>query len=225
MNSSTCNINEIQKIKHIENRYKGKSYIASKVLINISATLFGLKAATLMNITNLTKKPMLDLWEKYGKEIYLGPHIENFELKRTDHNVIVLFYERCKLEKIIYDKKNINFLRKFGYSEQMSIEEMLQHLKSRYSNCCPHEIGIFLGIPLKDVLGYMGLTSAPCTFCGCWKVYGDPEKSKRIFRAFKRAREKVIQLLLSREDPFKILFAKRSWVHVHKEVCGMEQSF
>lgn len=43
--------------------------------------------------------------------------------------------------------------------------------------CCsadfPHEIGVFLGYPLGDVVGFIENRGKNFTCCGCWKSYGD----------------------------------------------------
>jgi hypothetical protein len=47
----------------------------------------------------------------------------------------------------------------------------------------PHEIGLALGYPAKDVLGYMGLQQLDFTACCGWRVYGDPLPSLAMSRA------------------------------------------
>ena len=37
----------------------------------------------------------------------------------------------------------------------------------------PHEIGVFLGYPLEDVLGFIENGGRNCLYCGCWKVYAN----------------------------------------------------
>ena len=36
----------------------------------------------------------------------------------------------------------------------------------------PHEIGVFLGYPLEDVVGFIRHRGKCFTCCGCWKSYG-----------------------------------------------------
>ena len=50
----------------------------------------------------------------------------------------------------------------------------------------PHEIGLFLGYPVEDVKGFIE-NKASCAKCiGCWKVYGDEKKAKRLFDQYKK---------------------------------------
>jgi hypothetical protein len=195
----------LKKIKCIEDLRNEKSYIAAKVLINISATLYDIKPATLMTFKKRRDKNLILLWDKYKRDLALDKSIEFFELKRTQNSVIVLFYNAAFLTEQIYNKKNLNFLSRFGYSEKMNIAEMLNHLKGRYTSTCPHEIGLFLGMPLKDVLGYLQLIPLKCSYCGYWKVYGNPTKQKILFERYRKTRLQVIDLICSGEDPVKIL--------------------
>ena len=50
----------------------------------------------------------------------------------------------------------------------------------------PHEIGLFLGYPLQDVLGFIENRGQGCKLVGAWKVYGDPEAARRTFDRFKK---------------------------------------
>lgn len=197
--------NSVNKIRYIESLVNGKSYIAAKVLINISATLYGLKPASLLTFSRRVDRDSISLWDKYKTDIVLEQNLEFIELKRDHNNLVVLFYNRYNLTTQVFDRKHLRFLERFGYSGDMTVDEMLNHLKERYHCSCPHEIGIFLGIPLKDVLGYLQLIPLECSYCGYWKVYGNPEKTKKLFQKLRNARHDVINLIYSGEDPVKLL--------------------
>lgn len=196
---------DIRGIQHIENSYAGKSYLAAKISVNISATLYGIKPGTLLSFSSRRDRDLIKLWDMHKQEIILDRNIHFIELKRDSNNLVVLFYHRRNLTRQISAGKHRRFLERFGYSQNMSFDGMLEHLKNRYHNSCPHEIGLFLGIPLKDVLGYLRLIPMECSYCGYWKVYGNPEKSQRLFQRYRTARQQVIQLIYSGEDPLSIL--------------------
>ena len=48
----------------------------------------------------------------------------------------------------------------------------------------PHEIGLFLSYPPKDVLGFIVNKACNHKCQGCWKVYGDEQESKSIFEKY-----------------------------------------
>ncbi len=57
--------------------------------------------------------------------------------------------------------------------------------------CCeedfPHEIGVFLGYPLADVIGFIQNRGKNFTACGYWKVYTDPTAAQEPLTAIKSA--------------------------------------
>ncbi len=58
----------------------------------------------------------------------------------------------------------------------------------------PHEIGIFLGYPLEDVVGFIENRGKNFTCCGCWKAYGDPEAARRVFARFQKCTSVYLRL-------------------------------
>ena len=74
------------------------------------------------------------------------------------------------------------FLESCGY-QRGATEFLLQQLSGRLclEQAYPHEIGLFLGYPLSDVIGFIENRGWNYTCCGCWKSYGDPEKAQAYF--------------------------------------------
>ncbi|SHK60846.1 Protein of unknown function [Tepidibacter formicigenes DSM 15518] len=54
----------------------------------------------------------------------------------------------------------------------------------------PDEIGVFLGYPLKDVMGFIGHPSLKLTKIKGWRVYGDSRLSDKRYMEFFNARKK-----------------------------------
>ena len=50
----------------------------------------------------------------------------------------------------------------------------------------PHEIGVFLGYPLADVIGFIQNRGKNFTACGYWKVYTDPTAAQAEFARYKK---------------------------------------
>ena len=53
----------------------------------------------------------------------------------------------------------------------------------------PHEIGLFLGYPVEDVLGFIENAGQNCKCCGCWKVYCNECEAVRTFARYKKCRD------------------------------------
>ncbi|MPN35997.1 hypothetical protein SDC9_183502 [bioreactor metagenome] len=50
----------------------------------------------------------------------------------------------------------------------------------------PHEIGLFLGYPLHDVVGFIENKGRNFTCSGYWKSYGDPETAQKCYERYRR---------------------------------------
>lgn len=159
-------------LNFIENR-EDKEYMVNLITYAISPTISGYKPSTIITISNKYKS-MYDLWSKYGSEYLNEINLNVYEIKSEPNLKILMFYNEKLLSKTIFEEDNIKFLMKFGYSSSMSLNECLNLLKLRYLECaCPHEIGIFLGIPIKDVEDFINYNGSGCIYCGYWKVYHD----------------------------------------------------
>ncbi|MGP8336911.1 MAG: DUF3793 family protein [Methanosarcinaceae archaeon] len=169
-----------------------------------AATIAGRKPATLMNISN-DNGGLLDIWDSYRTDIFSRSEINYYELKRTGKNAIVLFFNQNRLNELLKNESVKRFLSEWGY-EFDSIEHVLGVLRCRYATYgCPPEIGVFLGIPLKDVKGFMGLNSLRNTKCGMWRIYGDPATSEEKMNEYRCARNIIASRLISGEDPVNII--------------------
>lgn len=80
-----------------------------------------------------------------------------------------------------------DFLHSLGYDITKGRDGLLQQLGQRLRNSqdFPHEIGVFLGYPLEDVLGFIENQGRNYTCCGCWKSYGDPDQAHRCFSSYR----------------------------------------
>lgn len=77
------------------------------------------------------------------------------------------------------------FLKECGY-ESLCLCDALDTLCERMS-CSgdfPHEVGVFLGYPLSDVLAFIEHKGQNCVCCGYWKAYGDAHKAKCLFERY-----------------------------------------
>lgn len=78
------------------------------------------------------------------------------------------------------------FFHKMGY-QPGNTSSLLAQLSRRFclEQEYPHEIGIFLGYPLEDVLGFMEHRGRNFTCCGLWKCYGDPSTAQARFARYR----------------------------------------
>lgn len=118
-------------------------------------------------------------------------------------------YQADELNGWLSDPRHLNFLINQGYPKIYSLNGYLEVLYERLqqADSFPHEIGIFLGYPLKDIMGFMGLANLKLTSVSKWRVYGDPRISVEKMTKIDEARHKVAALLKTEpaEQVFRLL--------------------
>lgn len=116
----------------------------------------------------------------------------------TGHSLIYL-YRAAWLRRIVTAPENRAFLQKQGYRLEQGCSGLLEQLSHRF--CLreefPHEIGIFLGYPLEDVVGFIEHQGRHYTCRGPWKVYGDPVAAQTRFSHYHRCTERYCRLFQS----------------------------
>lgn len=180
-----------EKLKLMDDKY----YLFTLIDYHAAPTIRKVKAASTIAFRNVERQAVY-LWKKYGREYLNRYNISSIEIKENKDSCIVLFYYDELLEKVLRKNSTMDFLSNFGYSENMSLEEMLLHLKSRFDKGCPHELGLFLGFPLEDVKDFIYNPQKRCIFTGYWKVYNNGETARRIFTCYDRQKQSVINRVL-----------------------------
>ena len=116
---------------------------------------------------------------------------------------LVYVYRESKLAAVLEDESVQRFLRQEGYcipeNGVLETGNLLTQLSRRL--CCsaefPHEIGVFLGYPLKDVVGFIENRGQNFTCCGCWKAYGDPAAARKHFAQLSKCTAVYLRLFHS----------------------------
>ena len=165
---------------------KSNSLYIKRILEMLGAVILGSKPAEIINVPG----------SKEDKKIKLS-QIEAFfsNCSRITYRIItthdggkrVLFINEKSMEKVLVNKRCINFLKFVGYSSDYELNDYMDELVFRLqSEEFPHEIGVFLGYPLKDVLGFMGYGKNELVEVKNWRIYGDKEISYEVYNNFMR---------------------------------------
>ncbi len=129
------------------------------------------------------------LWATYGEELLSDSPLEVIELQDSRPGVLILAYRRDIVAALIADHRTQNFLKRLGYPVRKGWKAVLDHLAVRFSDGgFPHEVGVFLGYPLKDVAGFLGWGQLRHSAAGPWQIYGKPEPSLALVDTLKQCR-------------------------------------
>jgi transposase len=150
-------------------------------------TLASMKIASLFCISSISQEE-LDLYITEYNEKFKEKGLRIILLKK-DGRPLIYVYRIKQLEEYLSQKEIIQFMKKYGYDFQ-TIEEALEYLKKRIltSKSFPHEIGLFLGYPYGDVIGFIQNKGKNCKCCGHWKVYCNQHESMRLFEKYRKCK-------------------------------------
>jgi hypothetical protein len=182
-----------------------KNSFARWLAQQLAPTVCGSKPATILTLTDGKCLPLYSWWERFGEGILADTGIEHRVFVRDRTRLIVLFYRPEVLRRHLEHGEARRFLRRLGYPAGKGLDGCLKVLQERFRGGCPHEIGLFLGIPLKDVLGFMGLSREPLSCRGEWCVFGDAAQSLGAMRRFADDRDLVAACLGQGRCPLAVL--------------------
>lgn len=165
-----------------------------------SPTLSGIKPANLLSLSKSDYPQLPVLIERYS-QILANKGISFRIICECGCRWLLLVYRNQMLLEQLKDPQVQFLLKQAGYpvSQTTSLETLLDHLSIRLaaSKEFPHEIGLFLGYPLADVIGFCRHRGENCKMCGYWKVYGDVESAKKSFAMFDHCRAILYAQLMS----------------------------
>lgn len=120
---------------------------------------------------------------------------------------LIMLYNESRLKKQLYSDENSVLLEQYGYNKSMTLDDMLGRLSMRISesDSFPHEIGVFLGYPVKDVCGFIENSGENFILCGYWKVYSNAEKARRTFENYDKCRRFLYNKLCQGSDIYQAL--------------------
>jgi hypothetical protein len=136
-------------------------------------------------------------WEEKLRAPGVRRDLRFLRLSRPGKNALVFAYKPELLAGALADPLARKVLADRGYPAAADTEANLAGLARRFreSREFPHEIGIFLGYPPPDVLGFIRHRGAHCKLCGVWKVYSDVERAAALFEEYARCKQRLLEYL------------------------------
>lgn len=166
-------------------------------LITLCApTLAGLKPANLFRFVTKDSRRFYDTVAHWSDALAKkGVSIRVLMACSRTNSYLVYLYRPSQLQAILNRSDFADYLRGVGYKAPQDCEAALAQLSEHL--CCnadfPHEIGVFLGYPLADIIGFVENKGKNFTCCGCWKTYGDPAAAKTLFERYRKCTEIYLQ--------------------------------
>lgn len=177
-----------------KNIQEEKKMLEKYLIEHCSPTLASIKTANLFSISNV----------KFSD---LKRHIHDWNIKLNDKGIVLISLKQAEDRALVYvcrkkqlqeylNEPNVaSFMKKYGY-ESIDADYAIAELKKRLAKRkdFPHEIGIFLGYPLGDVIGFIENAGKNSKCAGCWKVYCNECQAIKRFAQFEKCRNIYRQL-------------------------------
>lgn len=121
---------------------------------------------------------------------------------------LIYVYRAAPLEKILRRGEVRTYLEQSGYPGG-TLEQRLAYLSARLCTEAefPHEIGIFLGYHLEDVIGFVRHKGKNYTCKGYWKAYGDPEAACARFASYRKCTDVYLRCYRNGFSPARLTVA------------------
>lgn len=206
------------KIKQFMNKLKYMNDIEhfdKYMLFLLAPVVSGLKPSSTITLSKESVEYIT--WNYYKDDFLKKFSLKHILLREDNKAIILLIYEENRLKDFINNERTVNFLSKLGYNLKLDLDVTLHKLVERYNKFhCPHELGVFLGIPLEDVIDFMECTNKKCLLCGYWKVFNNSKNAEEIFESYDKSKgivldyvikdNKVEDIILLLKNQFKMVF-------------------
>ena len=175
-----------------------------KLLYHLSATLTGIKPVTIMRF----KKPepaftecsyCTRQWQEVSRH-FQGQQTLNMRI--LDHNQrgeSMVFYHREACRRLLSISSVKDFMKKRGLiygGETINAPDRFIDLclkEYQQNGSLPVEMGLLMGIPLKDVKGYIKADKRDHILTAGWRIYGQAYPSMALANLYRRLRQYAVR--------------------------------
>lgn len=155
------------------------------IIAHCAPTLARLKPGSLFSVVSPRWKSLYAESARLNKT--LGEKGLHLIVVPADRRALCYLYRESALARTLADKDIRSFLRARDY-RRLCVRGVLETLcaKLAVGGEFPHEIGLFLGYPLSDVVAFIETHGRGYALCGCWKAYSDPGAARKTFARYEK---------------------------------------
>ena len=159
-------------------------------------TLAGMKPGSLFCFSHADLSSIRKLAAQWDARLRpLGLSVRVLLERQNAGSALIYVWRPNQLQQLLSLPESQDFLDRTGY-QTGDVDALLDQLAQRLCSQeeFPHEIGLFLGYPLEDVIGFMEHRGQNFTCCGLWKSYGNPEAMKQCFACYRTCINTYVRL-------------------------------
>ncbi|MCM1334560.1 MAG: DUF3793 family protein [Bacteroides sp.] len=159
--------------------------VERSLIRHCSPTLASLKTASLFTLEFSRHGELNEVLREWNRRLS-DKGVAMLALREADHRALIYVFRKKRLREALACPKIKEFLRNGGYRDA-GVGAALSTLRAHLSDGeFPHEIGVFLGYPLDDVIGFIRNKGRNCKCTGCWKVYCNECEAAKTFARYKK---------------------------------------
>lgn len=127
--------------------------------------------------------------------------------------VLVMVYRPLLLERCLGRPAVWELLMANGYEAGRSgqlVEQLGLRIRKSGDQGFPHEIGVFLGYPLEDVVGFIQNKGKDFLYAGNWKVYSDVGRAKALCACWESVKRKALKAVDSGGSVYDAFYEEKT---------------
>ena len=169
-----------------------KVELKNQLVLQCAPLLAGIKPSNLLTLRGHSTAEV--------EEVFRGTDIRVQVLCVTRRQIVLLLYRETELLAYLGQAKVAEAMAAFGYPVR-NLEHIFERLAVRYQRYMsdrktfPHELGLLLGYPVADVLGFVENDGQNYLYSGYWKVYENVQAAKDTFERYTQAKERMIHMV------------------------------
>lgn len=184
----------IREIMNYMNSMDDMGQLDMLLALHCAPIINGIKISNLVKLTRKQSIALVKILQTSGLSVWF------LSCDETDNQTLV--FRRKEMQEFLEQKSIQQILKKFGYTEfgiHQVFWKLTKHMKEyrEGKRDFPHELGILLGYPIDDVIGFMENQGANYSYCGYWKVYSNIEQAKQKFEAYNEVRDAAVFQVLN----------------------------
>ncbi len=154
-----------------------------------SPTLAGIKTGNLFKVSISEGEDLTGEIREFNRA-FAKKGLRIVPVKKTGDYYLIYVYRPQYLVRDLNNPDARSILSRKGYELKGSkyiLAQLVKHLSKDAD--FPHEIGLFLGYPPADVLGFMNDPRKGVMCTGSWKAYSNPEEARKTFSRYSKCRD------------------------------------
>lgn len=169
-----------------------KIELKNQLALQCAPLLTGIKPSNLLTLRNHSEAEV--------KEVFCDTDITVQTLCRTRQQTVLILFREQELLNYLNRPGVREAMQMFGY-RTLHLTDIFEKLCTHYEKYMkdresfPHELGLLLGYPVEDVVGFVENCGQNYLYSGYWKVYGNVQEAKETFARYLEAKEQLIRMV------------------------------